>query len=106
MGHIPAMLSESLDFFRKKKIRSFFDGTLGAGGFARALLSEHPEIEMYYGCDRDKNALALAKDNLGAMQTRVTFIHGNFRDVDTLLAAQGVKEVDGFFLTLECHQCS
>lgn len=106
MGHIPAMLRESLGFFREKKIRTFFDGTLGAGGFARGLLSEHPEIERYYGCDRDENAIRLAKDNLSAMQNRVIFIHGNFRDLDELLAAQGIQEVDSFFLILECHQCS
>ena len=106
MGHIPAMLRESLEFFREKKIRTFFDGTLGAGGFAKGLLSEHPEIETYFGCDRDERALELAKDNLEAVQDRVTFIHGNFRDLDELLAAQNVQEVDGFFLTLGCHRCS
>lgn len=106
MGHIPAMLEESLEFFRKKKIRTFFDGTLGAGGFASGLLREHPEIETYFGCDRDEKAIGLAKTNLGAMQERVTFIHGNFEDLDELLAAQGIHEVDGFFLTLGCHPCS
>ena len=106
MEHIPAMLQESLEFFRKKKIRTFFEGTLGAGGFARGLLSEHPEIERYYGCDRDERALYLAKDNLHAMRDRVMFIHGNFRDLDELLVAQGIQEIDGFFLTLGCHQCS
>lgn len=106
MNHIPAMLQESLNFFRGKKIRTFFDGTLGAGGFAKGLLSEHPEIKMYYGCDRDENALVLAKDNLRLMQSRVKFIHGNFREVDKLLAKQKMQEVDGFFLILGCHQCS
>lgn len=106
MGHIPAMLRESLEAFRGKKIRTFFDGTLGAGGFARGLLSEHPEIETYFGCDRDENAIKLAKDNLQAEKHRVKFIHGNFRDLDELLAQQKIQEIDGFFLTLGCHRCS
>lgn len=106
MGHVPVMLEESLKAFRGKKIRFFFDGTLGAGGFARGLLSEHPEIEAYFGCDRDAKAIELAKENLKAMLEKVVFIHGNFCDLDEHLAAQGVEQVDGFFLTLECHQCN
>ncbi len=106
MGHTPVMLKECLEFFREKKIRTFFDGTLGAGGFAKGLLGEHPEIECYFGCDRDEEALKLAKENLGALQERVKFVHGNFRDLDELLAEHSVKQVDGFFLTLGCRRCS
>ncbi len=106
MSHIPVMLEESLGFFRGKRLRTFFDGTLGGGGFAERLLVEHPEIERYYGCDRDEEALSLARKNLSAMQDKVVFINGDFRELDTLLASQGVEEVDGFFLILECRRCS
>ena len=106
MSHIPVMLEESLQFFQGKRMRTFFDGTLGMGGFAKRLMVEHPEIERYYGCDRDEEALSLARENLGAMQDKVVFINGDFRDLDTLLALQGVEEIDSFFLILECRRCS
>lgn len=106
MGHIPVMLQESLAFFRGKKIRTFFDGTVGAGGFARKFLSEHPETERYYGCDRDEEALALAKSRLSDTSDKVLLVKGNFADVETLLAERGVHKVDGFFLILESHRCS
>jgi len=70
------------------------------------LLSEHPEIETYFGCDRDERAIEIAKDNLKALQEKVTFIHGNFRDLSELLVAREIDEIDGFFLTLGCRQCS
>ena len=106
MKHIPVMLKESLEIFQDTKLSSFFDGTLGAGGFAKALLEAHPEIETYYGCDQDENAIAIAKENLKEFEGKVQFIHSNFREVKRALEERGVKQVDGFFLIWECHQCS
>src|SRR3990167_3794827 len=67
MAHIPVMLSECLAVFKEKKIKSFFDGTLGAGGFAKAFLREHPEVSTYFACDQDKHALQTAKESLGQL---------------------------------------
>ena len=106
MKHIPVMLQESLEIFSTQKLFSFFDGTLGAGGFAKAILEAHPEIETYYGCDQDESALALAKENLKSFDGKVEFIHSNFSLVKEVLEERGVKQVDGFFLIWECHQCS
>jgi len=106
MRHIPVMLNESLEIFQGMKLSSFFDGTLGAGGFAKALLEAHPEIETYYGCDQDENALAIAKENLKEFEGKVEFIHSNFRDVKEVLMERGVKQIEGFFLTWECHRCN
>lgn len=100
------MLNESLEIFQGMKLSSFFDGTLGAGGFAKALLEAHPEIETYYGCDQDENALAIAKENLKEFEGKVEFIHSNFRDVKEVLMERGVKQIEGFFLTWECHRCN
>ncbi|NGX50886.1 MAG: Ribosomal RNA small subunit methyltransferase H [Chlamydiae bacterium] len=106
MAHIPAMLKESLEIFKGKKISLFFDGTLGAGGFARALLQEHGEIERYFGCDRDESALNIAREKLKEFEGKVEFVHANFRDVKELLEERGVSSVEGFFLTWECRQCN
>ena len=98
MKHIPVMLQESLEIFQRKKIFSFFDGTLGAGGFARALLEAHPEVKTYYGCDQDTHALKLAKENLEAFKGKVEFIHSNFSFVKKILEERGIIQIDGFFL--------
>ncbi len=106
MPHLPVMLKESLELFKGKSLKTFFDGTLGAGGFARALLTDHPEIDTYYACDRDKSAIAIAKENLKEWSDKVQYIHGNFCDLDRHLDERGVTQVDGFFLTWGCRQCS
>lgn len=105
MKHIPVMLNESLEIFEGQTLKTFFDGTLGAAGFAKALLEAHPEIETYYGCDQDERALELAQDNLKDFKGKVTFIHSNFSLLEDELKERGVEQVDGFFLTWECRQC-
>jgi 16S rRNA (cytosine1402-N4)-methyltransferase len=97
--HIPVMMSEMIEYFAGTSIKVFFDGTLGAGGHARAMLEAHPEIEMYIGCDRDQMALAIAKENLSEFEHKMKFVQGNFLDLDQMIASVGVKQVDGFFLT-------
>lgn len=97
--HKAVMLNETIEFFKDTKIKVFFDGTLGAGGHAAALLEAHPEIEMYIGCDRDASAWEIARERLEPWIEKVVFVHGNFADMDQHLEKLGVSKVDGFFLT-------
>ena len=106
MQHIPVMLNESLKIFEGKKLFRFFEGTVGAGGFAKALLENHPEITEYYACDQDASALSIAKQNLLKWKDKITFIQGNFSHIDQYLQEVDSKQVDGFFLIWECHPCS
>ena len=96
--HTPVMLEEVLGFYKEMKIRVFFDGTLGAGGHAEAILQDHPEIEMYIGCDRDPKALSIAAERLKPWKDKVRFVHGNHRNLSEILESLGVDGVDGFFL--------
>lgn len=102
--HISVMLEEYLEFFSNVEIKSFYDGTLGAAGHAKALLESHPEIESYYGCDRDQNALEIANKQLAPWKEKVVFIHDNFVNLDTHL--EEIESIDGFFLTWGFRQCS
>jgi 16S rRNA (cytosine1402-N4)-methyltransferase len=98
MKHIPVLEEEVVRGFHGSEIRVFFDGTLGAGGHADAILSAHPEIEIYVGCDRDPSALQYAAERLAKWSKKMRFVHGNFLDVDAMLRALRIKKVDGFFL--------
>lgn len=87
MKHIPVLLREVLEVFANKELHTFFDGTLGAGGHAKAILEAHPEIERYIGCDRDPRAHALAKETLSPWGEKVEWVRGSY--------AEKVAEVDG-----------
>ncbi len=97
MYHQPILLETFLSFFSGKIIHTFVDATVGAGGHSHALLETHPEIEHFYGLDRDPEALSIASKTLQPFQDRVELIQGNFRDIDRLVP---VDQVDGILLDL------
>ena len=96
LPHIPVLLNEVLEVFSETSLPYFIDGTLGAGGHAKALLENHPEIQCYFGIDQDLNALAIAKERLADWPEKVVFQHGNFAQFDqyfsafTTVAPQGI----------------
>lgn len=96
--HEPIMVEELLEALDGKQLSVFFDGTIGGGGHARAILSAHPEITLYIGCDRDPTALELAKEALAPWKEKVRLVRGNYADIDKHLQELGVEEVNGFFL--------
>jgi len=97
--HISVMVKECLQGFSGANLGIFFEGTVGAGGHAKAILEAHPEIHTYIGCDQDLEALAIAREVLKPWQKKVQLVHGNFSFLDEMLAQRGIKKVDGFFLT-------
>ena len=104
--HISVMLKECLDFFEKRQLRTFFEGTLGAGGHAEAILKAHPEIECYIGCDQDPEALEIARKRLAPWKEKLLLVHANFSSLESILEQHSISSVDGFFLTWESPLCN
>lgn len=104
--HIPVLLSEVLKFFEDQHLKVFYEGTVGAGGHAEALLTSHPEIEKYIACDRDPEALEMAKKRLEPWAEKIDFVHGSFENLDWHLAEREIQNVDGFFLIWGCLLCN
>ncbi|MDE3056205.1 MAG: 16S rRNA (cytosine(1402)-N(4))-methyltransferase RsmH [Verrucomicrobiota bacterium] len=94
--HLPVLLHEIIEAFAPVRCARFFDGTVGAGGHARALLTAHPEIECYFACDRDPSALLLSKEALSPWQEKVQWIQGSFSKIGSYLD----EAVDGVLLDL------
>lgn len=98
LNHISVMLPEVIKAFNACHVRNFFDGTVGAGGHAEKILEEHPEIQRFFACDRDVTALQLAKVRLQRWADKITWITGNFADLEHYAKQYDIKEIDGFFL--------
>ncbi len=96
MTHIPVLMREVLDVFAECKLRTFFDGTLGAGSHAEAILKAHPEIECYIGCDRDPRALELASKRLEPWKSKVEFVRGRYSE--RVAEVEGC--IDGFLIDI------
>ena len=104
--HISILEEEMVLQFAGSNLKVYVDGTVGAGGHAKRILEEHPEIELFIGLDQDPEALSIAKDTLKTWEDKVKLVHANFEDLAKVLKKNGVKTVDGFFLTSEFHPCS
>lgn len=96
MKHVPVLMREVLEVFAEKKLSVFFDGTLGAGGHAKAILEAHPEIERYIACDRDPRAHELAAVTLAPWREKVEFVRGSY--ADEVGRVEGC--IDGFLIDI------
>jgi len=76
--HVSVLLREILSF-APKPTRRILDATVGMGGHAFALLSEHEDATLL-AFDRDERALQIAGERLAPFGRRVEFRHGDFRD--------------------------
>lgn len=88
LPHVPVLIGPLLEAADPVKGR-WIDGTLGAGGYTRALLDAGAQSVI--GIDRDPAALALAQDWAPAFGVRVQLVEDNFANLDKYLTdAQGV----------------
>lgn len=80
--HIPVLLEAIKNCFQAVKLTHFLDATVGAGGHASAILSDHAEIQTYIAVDQDPTARELAKIKLKPWTDKLVLIPDNFSRLD------------------------
>jgi 16S rRNA (cytosine1402-N4)-methyltransferase len=95
--HEPVLLVEALELLAVRPGGFYVDGTLGLAGHARAILARSAPDGRLLGCDRDGEALELARAALLEQSERVRLEQADFREVPRLLGAQ---RADGILLDL------
>ena len=92
--HTPVLVREVVEHLGVCPNGVILDGTLGAGGHAKALLEAAGSKAILIGIDRDEGALERARKNLGPLAQQVHFVHGAFADMSLLTQAAGFPAVD------------
>jgi len=93
--HVPEMVDETVSWLESAAHGWIVDATFGGGGHSRALLERYPNVRII-GIDRDPDAVAQA-----FVDDRLTVVQANYRDVDTVLGADGLPDrVEGILLDL------
>ena len=95
-AHRPVLLEEVLAGLAVRPDGSYVDGTYGRGGHARALLARLGEAGRLVVVDRDPDAIANAREELGG-DARVRIHHAAF---DRLAEFVGTGSVDGVLFDL------
>lgn len=94
--HQPVLVDEVLSILAPKNGETFVDGTFGAGGYTRAILSA-ADCKVY-AFDRDPEAIALGRELAREFAPRLTMIEGCFSGMEEALAQRGETALDGLAL--------
>ena len=97
--HVSVLLNECLDNLNIRPDGIYVDGTLGGGGHSREIASRLTTGHLI-GIDRDETALAAAGERLAPFMDRVTLVHSNFCEMDSVIRSLGYPGVDGVLLDL------
>ena len=98
--HNPVMAQEVVEMLAPRKGGVYVDGTVGAGGHAKALLERLGGEGMVICIDRDHSALSCAKSVLEPWDGQCRLVQGNFADMKSLIETLGIREVNGIVLDL------
>jgi 16S rRNA (cytosine1402-N4)-methyltransferase len=96
--HHPVMLQEVLATLQPQAGEKHVDATFGAGGYSRAILAQ-ADCQLY-GIDRDPDVQHYAEELQAKAQGRFALLTGCFSQMQHLLEAQQVHQVDGIVMDL------
>ncbi len=93
MDHISVLLEESINGLDIQPTDTFLDGTLGSGGHSASVCGRYPTVSVI-GIDRDQAALDRTEVLFKNKGYKATFLLGEFRNLETLLKAKGINQVN------------
>ena len=99
MTHQPVLLEECIEALHIQKDGIYVDGTLGRGGHSEEIAKRLDKGRLIC-IDRDQAAIEAGRRRLAPYEKIVSFVHGNFQDVDHILDALSIGQVDGMLFDL------
>ena len=97
--HRSVLLDECIDALSIRPDGIYLDGTLGGAGHSLEICRRLTTGRLI-GVDRDEVALRAAAERLKPFANRVTTVHSNFCEINTILDGLGLDGVDGMLFDL------
>ena len=97
--HRSVLLDECIDALAIKPDGIYLDGTLGRAGHSREI-AKRLSTGRLICVDRDDAALEAAQERLKDWMDRVTLVHSNFCEIDSILDGLGLNGIDGMLFDL------
>ena len=98
--HISVLLDETIDSLNIKPDGIYVDGTLGGGGHSLEICKRLGENGRLIGIDQDMDAINAATARLKDYKEKVTIVHSNYQDIDSVVKNLSLGGVDGIVLDL------
>ena len=100
MEHTSVLLNEVLEVIRPHSGGKYFDGTLGGGGHAQAILEASSPAGELVACDLDQKAVSLASNSLAQYGKRCHIFCANYTEIDSICAELEWEYLNGIVLDL------
>ena len=97
--HKPVLLHECIDALAIRPDGVYVDGTLGRAGHSREIAKRLTTGRLIC-IDRDMAAIDAARERLAPYLDRVTLVHSNFSELESVLRQAGVTGADGMLFDL------
>jgi len=97
--HTPVLVEEVIRLLRIKPDGIYVDATVGLGGHSREIASKLTTGKLL-GMDRDARALEIARERLKEFGDKVTLVHANFDEIDSVVKGMNLPPVDGVLADL------
>jgi 16S rRNA (cytosine1402-N4)-methyltransferase len=94
------MFKEVVEHLNLKPGKVIVDATLGTGGHSLEILKHILPGGRLIGIDRDRESLEIAGQRLSDFKEAVDLVCADFRNIDSILAELGIKEIDGILFDL------
>jgi 16S rRNA (cytosine1402-N4)-methyltransferase len=98
--HTPVMLEEVLKYLDLLPGDTIVDATFGFGGHSSKIVERIGSSGSLVAIDRDQESMALARESLGQLSSRIKFAAGNFSDLDIILKSLNIERIDGILFDL------
>lgn len=98
--HIPVMYREVLEGLDVKADGIYVDCTLGGAGHSQGILEKLNASGRLVANDLDEEALENGRKVLAEYSDKVTFVHGDYKDLPAKLDELGIGEIDGVLIDL------
>lgn len=98
--HYSVLLEECIQALNIRPDGIYLDGTLGRAGHSCRIAQQLTHGGRLICVDRDQAALDAAQERLAQWMDRVTLVHSNFSEIDTILDGLGIDKVDGMLFDL------
>lgn len=99
-SHVSVLLRECIEALQIKPNGIYVDCTTGGGGHSLEIAKRLTDGGRLIAIDRDEDALRAAGKRLADFADRVTFVHGNYAMLQSVLADLGIPGVDGVLADL------
>ena len=98
--HRPVLLAEAIEQLAVGAGGTYLDATVGNGGHTLGILQSPAPGTRVLGIDRDPRSLTRAHRRLDQFGDRYIPVRGNYADMVSLAAGQGIQSVDGILMDL------